>query len=114
MIAAALARLAALARRLNVLARLDALEEQEWKNMAQIDDLKAANTRLTDVVMRLIAVVGEMQIQRDTALGFHAEMEAKLAALESSDAVQAEIDRAHALADAVEAALPAAPVPAEG
>jgi HAMP domain-containing protein len=114
MIAAALARLAALAQWLNVLRRLDALERQETETMAQIDDLKAANTRLTDVVMRLIAVVGEMQIQRDTAVGMNAEMQAKVVEMEARADLQEVIDRTHALADQVEAAFPAAPVPAEG
>jgi hypothetical protein len=117
MIAAACGRLAALARRLNVLARLDALEveaferlcalkTQETENMAQIDDLKAANSRLTDVVTKLLAVVGEMKSQRDAAVGLNADMQAKLTALEAAEDLQGVIDNTNALADQIEAELP--------
>jgi hypothetical protein len=107
MIAAALGRLRALVRRLNVLARLEALEVQETETMAQIDELRAANARLTEVVTKMLAVVGSMKDQRDTATSQNADLQSKLSALEATEDMQAVIDSTHALADQIEAELPA-------
>ena len=52
---------------LNIFGRLSQLEHDQEMRMAQIDDLKAAQARLVDVVNKLVARVDALQTQTAAA-----------------------------------------------
>ena len=116
-----IASLRAAFSRVNPLARINAriseLEESLWfaesglrvalgameKKMAQMDDLKASQARLTDALTKFTAAFGALKVENDS---LKAQMAAMAPPTDPAD-MQAVIDHTNALADSIEAQTPA-------